>query len=135
MIIYAGKPNPISLTLVALNGDPIVAGVVNFYLHALSGTHIGKWWDGSGWAAVETTSGAATHIAEGHWKATIGTTAWITGETYTAYAVAVGVDNIPVSVPIRVATCGELNEGFTVETGVVKNVDVEVNVIKQEDCG
>ena len=51
------------------NGDPIVAGVVNYYLKAKSGPNAGKWWQDSDntWQDLETAN-LMIHDADGHWE-------------------------------------------------------------------
>jgi hypothetical protein len=63
-------------TLIArADGSPITTGTVNWYLLALSGANIGKWYkDGASptWEATAQAH-AMSHVADGHWTLTLTT--------------------------------------------------------------
>lgn len=85
----AAQSNTMYADMVAkANGDPITSGTVNFYLMALTGANVGKWYNASGgtWSATEAIAGTGTHQADGHWTASIPAGAWVTGVRYNLYA-------------------------------------------------
>jgi len=85
------------------NGAPITTGTVNLYVRASTGTNAGKWFQGSDdtWQASEAIAGAMTHVADGHWEASIAAAAWIDGVEYLEYAKESGDLHVPVSWPVR----------------------------------
>jgi len=50
------------------SGSAITSGTVSYYLKALTGSDVGKWWDDDAgdWAASETPN-AMTHQGDGCW--------------------------------------------------------------------
>jgi len=98
-IVYTGQANVIALPLVAkASGNPIVAGTVNFYLQALTGTEAGKWYRGSDqtWQAAESIAGASALTGDGHWGLSLATAVWTKDVQYFAYAKESGDLHIPV---------------------------------------
>jgi len=91
--------NLVSADLVDVEGAPITAGTVNFYLVALTGGNAGKWYkaDGDTWSAVEAVAYAGSHIVNGHWVAAIPAGAWAEGVRYLKYARESGGLDISVS--------------------------------------
>ena len=82
----AGQANTVTWDCIAKSsGDPITSGSVSFYLTATSGDNSGKWWTGSAWAGTETTCGAASHVADGHWSLSIVSGAWTYDVDYLLY--------------------------------------------------
>ncbi len=95
-----GQANTLTADVVARDdGTPIVAGTVTGYLRALSGTNAGKWFraSDSSWQAGESSAGAMTHAADGHWSVSLVTAAWTTGVRYSFYAKESGDLHIPLS--------------------------------------
>jgi len=88
-IAFPNQANILTLPLVAIaDGSKITAGTVNFYLLAMSGTNVGKWWklaDGL-WYAAEQLAGTGTHKARGHWQISIAEGAWTDEVMYLLYA-------------------------------------------------
>ena len=104
MITYASLNNIIPLTLVKKSdGSAITSGTVTFYLQALSGTNIDKWFRASDstWQVVESSAGVATHTSDGHWKVTIAAVAWTAGVRYFVHAKESGGLHIPTGVNIN----------------------------------
>jgi hypothetical protein len=66
--INAGELERGFTVIARLDGSPITAGTVNYYLKCKSGANAGKWWRDSdqSWQATETAN-AMTHDADGHW--------------------------------------------------------------------
>ena len=66
--INAGELERGFTAIARLDGSPITAGTVNYYLKCKSGANAGKWWRDSdqSWQATETAN-AMTHDADGHW--------------------------------------------------------------------
>ena len=79
------------------SGDPITSGTANYYLKALTGAQLGKWWKDSDqtWAAVETAN-TMTHVADGHWTRTLAATPWYDGALFMEYAKESGDLHVPV---------------------------------------
>lgn len=81
--------NTVGATLVAIaDGSPITAGVANFYLIAMSGANIGKWFKTADdtWDVAEQVAATGTHKARGQWTASIDAAAWTDGVRYRLYA-------------------------------------------------
>lgn len=96
----AGQANTITADVVArADGTPIVAGTVTGYLRALSSTNAAKWFraSDSSWQAGESSAGAMSHGADGHWTVSIVAAAWTAGVRYVAYAKESGDLHISVS--------------------------------------
>jgi len=117
----AATANTVTADLVArADGTPITVGTVAAYLRALSGANAGKWFRSadSSWQAGESSAGAMSHVADGHWTCDIAAAAWITGVRYLLYAKESGDLHIPVSEEVQ-----ERNpSGITVE-GVSTEVE------------
>ena len=94
----AGVANTVYADMVAkLDGEPIVGGVVNFYLLARTGENAGKWFKTSddSWSAVEAVAAVGSHVADGHWSASIDLAAWTDNIKYILYAKESGDLHIP----------------------------------------
>lgn len=80
------------------NGDPIVAGTVNYYLKAKSGANAGKWWRNSDqtWQATETAN-AMTHDEDGHWEIDLTSSPFTSGVRYLEYVKESGGLHVPDS--------------------------------------
>jgi len=87
--VLPGVANTVGATLVAIaDGSPVTAGVVNFYLIAMSGANAGKWFKTAddSWDAAEQVAATGTHKGRGQWTASIDAAAWIDGVRYRLYA-------------------------------------------------
>ncbi len=86
-----------------VDGDPITAGTVNYYLVALTGANAGKWFRDADdtWQAAEAICGAMTHKADGHWTVSVAAAAWIDGVEYMEYAKESGDLHVPVQTHFR----------------------------------
>lgn len=92
--------NTLHIDMVArADGTPIVAGTVNVYVVALTGTNAGKWFKASddSWSATQASSGTATHKADGHWTCVVDAACWTAGVRYFMYAKESGDLHIPYS--------------------------------------
>jgi len=101
------QANIVALPLVAkASGNPITSGSVNFYLIALDGTNIGKWFKGSDntWQVAEAIAGVGTHKADGDWWITLASAAWTINTRYRLYAKESGDLHIPVKEEIQCKT-------------------------------
>jgi hypothetical protein len=97
------QANTIFYDLVAkLDGSPIIVGIVNFYLLALSGDNIGKWFKSSdnSWQNTEASAGIASYKGGSQWQLEIAEEAWETGVQYSLYGRESGDLHIPYSIPI-----------------------------------
>jgi hypothetical protein len=85
------------------DGTPIVAGTVNFYLIAITGTNAGKWFRGSdsSWQAAEAIAGAMAHRSDGHWYVSLAAAAWIDGVEYEEYGKESGNLHVPIATQCR----------------------------------
>ncbi len=104
-LVYPGQANIVTIPVVArATVTPITAGTINFYLVALDGDNADKWWRGSdsSWQVAEAIAGAATHIADGHWKRSIPSAAWKIGVTYHLYVKESGDLHVPVGEQVLV---------------------------------
>ncbi len=104
-LVYPGQANIVTLPIVArATVTPIEAGTVNFYLVAQDGDNAGKWYRGSdtSWQAAEAVAGAATHVADGHWKRSLPSAVWEIGVTYYMYAKESGDLHVPVGEQVLV---------------------------------
>jgi len=80
------------------NGDPVVAGTVNYYLKAKSGANAGKWWKDSDqtWADTETAN-AMQHDEDGHWEIDLTSSPFIDGIRFLEYVKESGNLHVPDS--------------------------------------
>lgn len=94
-----GQANILELPIVAkASGNPIISGVVNFYLRDKDGANAGKWYRGAdlSWQGSESIAGAATHSADGHWYLSFPSAVWARDVRYRLYAKEDGDLHIPV---------------------------------------
>ena len=84
-------------------GDPVDSGTVNYYLKALSGAQVGKWWDNTSttWE-VSATGNAMTHQGDGHWSIDLESAALVNGDTLLEYGIESGDLHIPVGQVLNV---------------------------------
>ena len=102
---FTGQANIVELPIVAKEScDPIVSGVVNFYLVDKDGPNAGKWYRGSDgtWQVAEASAGEATHRADGHWYRSIPSAVWTRGVKYRLYAKEAGSLHITVGEDVLV---------------------------------
>lgn len=97
--INAGELERGCTAIARLDGSPITAGTVNYYLKCKSGADAGKWWRDSDqtWQASETAN-AMTHDADGHWGIllTAGTDGpFVAGVRYLEYVKESGNLHVP----------------------------------------
>lgn len=114
------------------NGNPITAGVVNYYLKALTGANAGKWWDtGDGsWQAAETAN-AMTHEADGHWtRSPVGdaTSPYTAGVQFLEYAKESGDLHVPTG---RLLVAGNTEASGTGARLVTFTVQDEADTVIQ----
>ena len=89
------------------NGDPIVTGVVNYYVKAKSGTNIGKWWrDSDQTWQVAKTANPMTHDDDGHWGIDLAGSPFAEGDRYLEYLQESGQLHIPDSRHLIGSTTG-----------------------------
>lgn len=92
-IVLVGQANILELPLVAkATGDPIISGIVNFYLVAKDGANAGKYYRGSDqtWQSSKALAGVATHRDEGHWYLSFPSAVWVEYVCYRLYGVESG---------------------------------------------
>jgi hypothetical protein len=114
----AGQANTVCADLVAkADGSPITTGTVAAYLRALSGDNAGKWWRASDetWQASESSAGAMTPAADGHWTVSIAAPAWVAATRYLLYPKESGDLHIPYSEEVAERT---VEANITVEATV-----------------
>ena len=97
--INAGELERGFTVIARLDGSPITAGTVNYYLKCKSGTNAGKWWRDSdqSWQATETAN-AMTHDVDGHWDVLLNAGAagpFVAGVRYREYVKESGNLHVP----------------------------------------
>lgn len=99
-----------------VNGDPIVSGLVDYYLKAKSGPNEGKWWSDSdqSWKVVETAN-AMTHEADGHWEIDLTVSPFSLGIRYLEYMKDATNAHIPDARHVIASTDGEYQIAVAVQ--------------------
>lgn len=98
-IALTSQSNILELPVVAkASGDPIISGIVNFYLVDKDGPNAGKWYRGSDqtWQSSLAIAGAATHRVDGHWYLSFPSAVWTKDKRYRLVAKESG--NLHISV-------------------------------------
>lgn len=96
-IVLTGQVNILELPIVAkATGNPIIAGVVNFYLRDKDGPNANKWYRADGtWQSLLSIAGVATHNIDGHWYLPFPSAVWIKNIRYRLIAKESGDLHIP----------------------------------------
>jgi hypothetical protein len=136
--IIPGQANTITHNLVQkADTEPFTAGTVNFYLLALSGANVGKWWNymTATWSATEAVAGVGVAKVRTLWTCEVAAAAWTYGTVYEKYAMDAGdlcvfySEQVIPSLAIGAVGTGDIEWVYTVtdsETPFAPIADVEV---------
>ena len=94
--IEAGTTERFFTVVARVDGSPIIAGTVNYYLKCKSGANDGKWWaDGTQTWEVGAQANAMSHEDDGHWEIDLTSTPFVDGVRYHEYVKESGDLHVP----------------------------------------